>query len=46
MVNTLWAYGQRLKVLGTSSPFLQIKQAQDYANLEEINLSLQILGSE
>ena len=46
MVNTLWAYGQRLKALGTSSPFLQIKQAQDYANLEEINLSLQILGSE
>jgi saccharopine dehydrogenase (NAD+, L-lysine-forming) len=46
MVNTLWAYGQRLKVLGTESPFLQIKQAQDYANLEEINLSLQILGSE
>ena len=46
MVNTLWSYGQRLKVLGTDSPFLQIKQAQDYANLEEINLSLQILGSE
>lgn len=46
MVNTLWSYGQRLKVLGVDSPFLQIKQAQDYANLEEINLSLQILGSE
>ncbi|MBT3254801.1 MAG: hypothetical protein HN995_04185 [Candidatus Marinimicrobia bacterium] len=46
MVNTLWSYGQRLKALGTDSPFLQIKQAQDYANLEEINLSLQILGSE
>ncbi len=46
MVNTLWSYGQRLKALGTESPFLRIKQAQDYANLEEINLSLQILGSE
>jgi len=46
MVNTLWSYGQRLKALGVESPFLQIKQAQDYSNLEEINLSLQILGSE
>ncbi len=46
MVNTLWSYGQRLKVLGVENPFLQIKQAQDYSNLEEINLSLQILGSE
>ena len=46
MVNTLWSYGQRLKVLGVDNPFMQIKQAQDYANLEEINLSLQILGSE
>jgi len=46
MVNSLWAYGQRLKVLGIQSPFLQIKQAQDYANLDEINLSLQIVGSE
>ena len=46
MVNTLWSYGQRLKILGIESPFLKIKQAQDYADLEEIQLSLQILGSE
>jgi len=46
MVNTLWSYGQRLRVLGVESPFLQIKQAMNYTNLEEINLSLQILGSE
>jgi len=46
MVNTLWSYGKRLEVLGIESPFLQINQAQDYSNLEEINLSLQILGTE
>ncbi len=46
MVNTLWSYGQRLKVLGIDSPFLQIRQAQDYKDLEEINISLQILGTE
>ena len=46
MVNSLWSYGQRLKVLGIESPFLKIQQAQDYQNLDEINLSLQILGSE
>lgn len=46
MVNTLWSYGKRLQVLGVENPFLQIKQAQDYANLEEITLSLQILGTE
>ncbi len=46
MVNTLWSYGQRLKVLGIDSPFLQIKQTQDYPNLEKIHLSLQKLGSE
>ena len=36
MVNTLWSYGKRLEVLGIESPFLQINQAQDYSNLEEI----------
>jgi len=46
MVNTLWSYGKRLQVLGVDSPFLKIKQAQDYADLEEINLSLQVLGTE
>lgn len=46
MVNTLWSYGQRQKVLGVDSPFLKIKQAQDYQDLEEIKLSLQILGLE
>jgi len=46
MVNSLWSYGQRLKALGVDSPFLKIKQAQDYTDLEEINMSLQILGTE
>ncbi len=46
MVNTLWSYGQRQNALGIESPFLKIKQACDYEDLDEINLSLQILGSE
>ncbi|NQV14541.1 hypothetical protein HQ531_03710, partial [bacterium] len=46
MVNTLWSYGQRQKVLGVESPFLKIKQAQDYIDLEDIKKSLQELGPE
>ncbi|NQV29903.1 MAG: hypothetical protein HQ508_03355 [Candidatus Marinimicrobia bacterium] len=46
MVNTLWSYGQRQKVLGVESPFLKIKQAYEYQNLDEITQSLQILGLE
>ncbi len=46
MVNTLWSYGKRQNAGGVKSPFLKIKQAMDYHDLEEITLSLQILGSE
>lgn len=46
MVNTLWSYGQRLQAQGVENPFLMIKQAQDYQNLEEITSSIQIIGTE
>jgi len=46
MVNTLWSYGQRQKVLGLETPFLKIKQACDYQDLDEITGSLRFLGSE
>ncbi|MGD8538309.1 MAG: hypothetical protein PVI66_06310, partial [Candidatus Aminicenantes bacterium] len=33
MIDTLWAYGQRLKHLGIENPFSAIKQAIDYPSL-------------
>lgn len=44
MVNTLWSYGQRLQVLGVESPFLKIKQAQEYKGLKEINQAVKVAG--
>jgi len=46
MVNTLWSYGQRLQVLGVENPFLNIKQAQDYKDLNEIKLAIKAAGEE
>ncbi len=46
MVNSLWSYGERQKVLGVDSPFFKIKQAQDYKDLAEIKSSLKDLAPE
>jgi saccharopine dehydrogenase (NAD+, L-lysine forming) len=35
MINTLWAYGQRLNSLGIITPFLKLKQAYKYHSLAE-----------
>lgn len=35
MINSLWSLGQRLKVKGILTPFLDIKQAHQYDSLEE-----------
>ena len=35
MINSLWAYGKRLEALGFSTPFLDIKQALNYRDLDE-----------
>ncbi|MCF6239202.1 MAG: hypothetical protein L3J79_10435 [Candidatus Marinimicrobia bacterium] len=46
MVNSLWSFGERQKILGIESPFLKIKQAQDYQDLAEIRTAFQAIGSE
>ncbi len=33
MINTLWSLGQRLKIQGINTPFLNIKQAHTYTSL-------------
>ncbi len=44
MVDTLWAYGQRLKSQQSTTPFSQIKQAAFYKNLTEIKETFHHLG--
>jgi len=46
MVNTLWSYGQRQRVLGNETPFLKIKQAIEYRDLQEIKGELTRLATE
>lgn len=46
MVDSLWAYGQRMKVLGIDTPFLRLKQAYHYSNLTEIREEVQKVGQE
>jgi len=46
MVNSLWSWGQRQKILGQETPFSQIKQAQDYKDLAEIKSALKMLTPE
>jgi len=46
MVNSLWSYGQRMQVLGVRSPFMKIKQAREYQDLQDIEASLAALVPE
>lgn len=46
MVDSLWAYGQRMKVFGLETPFLKIKQTINYDNLTEIREQLKAVGIE
>lgn len=46
IVNTLWSYGQRQKVLGVVTPFLKIKQALKYDDLADIENSFKAIGPE
>lgn len=46
MVDSLWAYGQRMKALGVETPFLKIKQTIHYSNLTEIKEQIQKVGRE
>jgi len=44
MIDTLWAYGQRMKWNGIKSPFSEIKQTIHYHDLNKARDSLQIIG--
>jgi len=46
MVDSLWAYGQRMKWLGVETPFLKVKQAVHYSNLTEIKECLRMIGQD
>ncbi len=46
MVDTLWAYGQRMKWEGTPSPFQKIQQTIQYRNLEDIKKHLMVVGKD
>jgi alpha-aminoadipic semialdehyde synthase len=45
-IDSLWAYGQRMKWLGIETPFLKIKQTIHYGNLTEIKEQVKELGRE
>jgi len=46
MINSLWSMGQRLKVQGIETPFLQIKQSHHYNSLEEVKQVISKIGQE
>lgn len=46
MINSLWSLGQRLKELGTETPFLRIQQAHRYSSLEEARQVISQVGQE
>ncbi|MDD2964035.1 MAG: bifunctional lysine ketoglutarate reductase /saccharopine dehydrogenase family protein [Bacteroidales bacterium] len=45
-INTFWALGQRLRHLGFSTPFQDMKQARSYASLEEARKALSGIGNQ
>jgi len=46
LVNSLWAYGQRMKLLGIKTPFLKLRQAINYSNLTELKEDIKQIGQE
>jgi alpha-aminoadipic semialdehyde synthase len=45
MIDTLWAYGQRMKWKGISNPFSEIKQTIYYKDLDDAKLQLKEIGN-
>lgn len=45
-INTLWTLGLRLKYYGYETPFLHLKQARHYHNLEEARSAISKVGFE
>ena len=46
MINSLWSLGQRLKVQGIETPFMQIKQSRHYNSMEEAKQVISKVGQE
>jgi len=46
LVDSLWAYGQRMKLLGVRTPFLKLRQAINYSNLTELKEDVKQIGKE
>jgi len=46
MVDSFWAYGQRLKYEGFKTPFENIKKAYEYHSVEDIKSSLKKIGKD
>ena len=44
MIDTLWAFGQRLKFKGIKTPFAEIKQTIHYSDLKDAKNHLKIVG--
>jgi len=46
MINTLWTYGRRLKEVGLTTPFARLRQAHEYASIEEARNAISEVGKE
>ncbi|PIS27527.1 MAG: hypothetical protein COT43_10040 [Candidatus Marinimicrobia bacterium CG08_land_8_20_14_0_20_45_22] len=46
MIDTFWAFGQRLQSEGIRTPFAKIQQARFYANLDDAKSKLKFIGNE
>jgi saccharopine dehydrogenase (NAD+, L-lysine-forming) len=46
MINTLWTYGRRLKEEGLTTPFARLRQAHEYASIEEARIAISEVGKE
>ena len=46
MINSLWAFGQRLSVMGIDTPFRHLHQASQYKSLEEAKTAISEVGFE
>ncbi|MCK4330006.1 hypothetical protein KAX02_09210, partial [candidate division WOR-3 bacterium] len=44
VINTLWAFGQRLSYMNISNPFNQIKKTYEYSSLDEIKEDIEQIG--
>lgn len=44
MINSLWSFGQRLKLKGVDTPFTSLQQAHKYDSLSEAEIAVKAVG--